>query len=122
MSNPFHDISDTIGAAAVTKYQLVITAGALVVATGPTVEAVGVVQDGYAIGALANVRVFGVTKAIAAGVISALDPLMPAAAGEVDTHGGVATDVHVGFALTAAAAQGDIIDIFLYANKTNAQA
>lgn len=112
-----------VGASALSQYDLVSTPGGLVVTTGATVEAVGIVQNGYDANATeAEVCLFGITRAVASAAISKGDLLMPAAAGEVATHDGGGTSVHIGVALEAATAQGDEIEILLYANKVQAQA
>lgn len=109
-----YDLSLTIGASAVEQYDLVKTPAACVVTAAATDDAVGIVQNGYAANATeAKVRVFGITKARAAGAITVGAPLVPAAAGEVDAHDGTTANPIVGVALEAAGAQGDEILIFL---------
>jgi len=114
--------SFTVGAAALTRYELCITPTAAVVSTGATVEPFGIVQDGAAIGAEAVFATSGITKAIAGAAITKGALLMPAAAGEVITHDGGATSVHIGTAMEAAGAQGDEIEIELGIIKVLAQA
>ena len=109
-----YDITDTVGAVAVTQYDLVKTAGALVVSAAVTDDCIGVVQDGAAIGALVRVRIFGVTRVVAADdSISAFQDLSPAADGQVDGHAGTTTHPIVGMALEASAAQADEILAFI---------
>lgn len=65
-------------------------------------------------GDLATTQVTGRTKAIAGAAIVAGAILMPQASGKVITHTG--TNTRAGRALAAAAADGDIIDVELFAN------
>lgn len=112
---------DTIGASAVSQFQLVKTAGALVVTTAKTEDAVGIVQSDYdANAANAAVATSGPTPAIAAAAISKGDELMPAASGRVATHDGLSGSKKVGRAEEAASGAGAYLDIILYDDKTNA--
>lgn len=107
-------ITDTVGAAALTKYELVKTPGALVVCAAATDDCVGIVEDGYAIGAQARVVLQGLTKARASTTITKGDVLEAAADGEVATHSTTSTKPVIGRALESATAQGDFIDILLF--------
>ena len=107
----------TVGAAAVTQYQLVKTPAALVKGAASTDTCVGIVQDGYAIGAEAAVCLFGVTRAQASTTITRGDLLEAAAAGQVATHSTTSTKPVIGLALEAATAQNDEIEIFFFAQS-----
>lgn len=105
--------SETVGAAALTKYLCVKTPGALVVGAAATDDLVGIVQDGAAIGATVLVCVQGVTKAVASAAIAKNALLAAAADGKIVTHAGTSTHPIIGRALEAAGADGDIIEILL---------
>ena len=105
--------SDVVGAAALDKYDLVKTSGALVVSAASTDDCVGIVQDGAAIGATVAICLGGATKARAGAAISKFDLLEAAADGEVVTHSTTSTKPIIGRALEAAGAQGDLIEINL---------
>lgn len=110
--------TDVIGASAVTRFELVKTAGALVVTAANTDIPVGVVQDGYAATAAdAAVCVFGETFAVAGAAVTQYAPISPTSSGEVIDHAGSQT--RIGIALDAAAAQGDIFRIFLDVDKSH---
>lgn len=110
-----YDVTFPVGASALAQFKLVKTPGGLVVGADAADDCLGIVQNGYdASAAEANVRVFGVTYALAHdGSIAKGDLLEAAAAGRVDTHQGTSTDPIIGIALEASGAQDDEILIFL---------
>lgn len=110
-------VGTTAGAAALTKYELVKTWGAVVVSAAATDAIVGVVTDGCDASSPVNLCIQGETYARASAAIAAGALLQPAADGEVATHTG--TNTVVGRALEAATAQGDFIRIFLFGNHAD---
>lgn len=112
-----------VGASALSQYACCKTPSGAVVTAAVTDEAFGIIQDGADANASnATFVIFGCTKAIASAAISKGALLMPNAAGKVTTHDGDAASVHLGVALEAASGDGSEIEIFLYANKVQAQA
>lgn len=111
-----------VGGVALARFALCSTPAAAVVSTGAAIECFGIVQNGAAASSQAIFATSGVTKAIASAAIVKGALLMPAAAGKVVTHDGVGTSVHVGTALEAAGADGDVIEIQLNPLKVLAQA
>jgi hypothetical protein len=105
-----------IAGTALTAYQLVKDSSGKLVVTGAKGDRpLGLIQErGAAQDAEVGLFVSGVRKAIAAAAIAVDAELMPAAAGRVITHDGVEASYHVGRALEAATAAGDIIHIQLY--------
>lgn len=111
-----YDVTFPVGASALAQFKLVKTPAALVVGADAADDCIGIVQNGYdASAAEANVRIFGVTYALAHdGSISKGDLLECAAAGRVDTYAGTSSDVIIGMALEDSSAQDDEILIFLF--------
>lgn len=94
------------------------TAGKVVqLTTGPTVFTIGVAQDTIddskiATGkAVVNVRIIGITRAVAGAAFAVGAPLAPTSAGKLITA--VATNRVCGVALTPAAADGDHFNMLL---------
>ena len=111
-------IDEVNGAVALVQWQLVIgPTGGVLESTGVTNTAFGVAQDGADALAQVKIAIGGPTKAIAAGAIAKGAQLAPAAAGEVDTLAGAASNRVIGFAEEAAAGAGSIFDIFLFDDK-----
>lgn len=103
---------ETVGAIAVTQFKAVKTAGALVVSAADTDIIRGFIQqDGAATEANVKIVSFGQTKAIASGVIAKGARVCPDAAGKIKVA--AAADLCCGYALSAAGADNDVIDIFL---------
>lgn len=104
------------GASALSKGQLVKTPAALVVGAASTDTCIGVVEDGVDANATETpVCLFGVTRVLAHdGDIVKGDLLEAAASGRVDTHSTTSTKPVIGMALEASAAQGDLIEVFLF--------
>lgn len=111
MSTIRYIVDETVGASALTQFQLVKTAGALVVSAADTDVVIGVIQSG-ADASEANVPVciFGQTKAKASGAIAKGARVCPDSSGRIKTA--ATGDLVCGVALEAAAANGDIIEIF----------
>ena len=83
MANPDfgYDVNCTVGAAALTQFQLVKTPTAIVQSAADTDDCFGVVQNGADASATeCKVRVFGVTYVIAGAAIAKGAALMPTAA------------------------------------------
>lgn len=100
-----------VGASALTQFQCVKTAAGLVVSAADTDVVLGIIQDGADANAiLADVVTFGATKAIASGLIAKGARVCPDAAGKIKAA--ASGDLVCGVAVTAAALDGDIIDIF----------
>jgi hypothetical protein len=95
--------------AALTRGQLVVAAATAT--TAKTDSAYGVVQDGAASGNPASVCVFGKTRVLAASAISVGDSLMPASGGKVQTFDAADGSTLAGWALEAASADGDLIEV-----------
>lgn len=95
--------------AALTQGQLVVSAATAT--TAATDSPYGVTLDGAASGDPVSVCVFGKCRAQASGTISLGDPLMPATSGQVATYDGADGSVLCGFALEAATAANDEIEI-----------
>lgn len=111
-------VSDTVGASALSAYQLCKTAGAAVVTAADTdVPDAGVIQDGADATSVAIFVRSGPTKAIASEAITAGARLMPAAAGKVAVHDGNAGEIDIGYAVSAASGDGAYLDIVLADNK-----
>ena len=108
-----HIIEDeTVGAAALSQFACVKTAGALVVSAADTDIIRGFIQqDGAATEANVKIVSFGQTKAIASGAITKGARIAPDAAGKIKVA--AATDLACGYALSAAGANNDVIDIFV---------
>jgi len=103
--------SDTVGASALTQFKAVKTVGALVVSAADTDIIHGFIQeDAAATAANVPVVVYGQTKAIASGGITKGARICPDAAGKIKVA--AAGDLACGFALSAATADNDVIDIF----------
>lgn len=100
----------TTGATILGQYRLVKTPAALVVSAADTDVCVGVTQSGAAVGAQAEVCIFGETKAIASGAITKGARLAPDAGGKVKVA--APGDLVIGVARSAAGANNDIFDIF----------
>ena len=111
MSTIRHIVDETVGASALTQFQLVKTAGALVVSAADTDVVIGVIQSG-ADASEANVPVciFGQTKAKASGAITKGARVCPDSSGRIKAA--ASGDLVCGVALEAAGADGDIIEIF----------
>lgn len=104
-------VDQTVGASALSQFALVKTNGALVVTAADTDLAIGVIQtDASASEANVQTVAFGETKAIASGLISKMARICPDAAGKIKAA--VTGDLVCGYALEAAGADGDVIDIF----------
>lgn len=102
---------ETVGASAVTQFRAVKTAGALVVSAADTDIIRGFIQqDGAALENNVKIISFGETKAIASGVIAKGARICPNSAGKVKVAAN--GDLCFGFALSPAAADNDVIDIF----------
>jgi hypothetical protein len=112
----------TVGASALTKYQLCKTPSAAVVTAAVTDEPFGVIQDGASATGTALFITSGKTKAVASAAIAIGAELMPGASGRVTTHDNDAASVKIGQALQAASAAGDIIEIDLAVVKSIADA
>lgn len=110
----------TNGAAALLSGDLLITPAAAVVSTGVTVEPFGVAMDAAAANGTVLVCIHGRCKARASAAIVIGAKLMPAAAGEVTTHDDDAASVHIGYALEAADAANDTIEIMFYSQIAGA--
>lgn len=85
--------------------------GVLICDTGATHTPIGVTMDAVASGDPVTVRLIngnGTYKATAAGAIVVNAPVYAAAAGKVDD---AASGTVIGWALTAASASGDIIEV-----------
>lgn len=85
---------------------------------GAAARAIGVCQeeitaDDAAKGRVANIRMMGISRCVAAAAIAIGDRVIVAASGRVTSTGAVAGNPVLGIALEAAAAAGDHIDIFL---------
>lgn len=104
-------VDQTVGASALSQFALVKTDGALVVTAAGADLAIGVIQtDAAASEANVQTVVFGETKAIASGPITKMARVCPAAAGKIKAAASL--DLVCGYALEAAGADGDVIDIF----------
>lgn len=108
-----HIIEDeTVGAGALSQFACVKTAGALVVSAADTDIIRGFIQqDGAATEKNVKIVSFGQTKAIAGAAIVKGARIAPAAAGKIQAA--IAGDLACGYALSAAGADGDVIDIFV---------
>jgi hypothetical protein len=96
-----------------------------VVLTGANERAIGILQNKPNTGETASVMLYGISKAVAAGAISIGSPVVAAADGQVAAAGafhnhGAASDNPptgqqrvLGFALTAATAAGQVIEVLL---------
>lgn len=113
MSKPIVDTTFTVGATALTRFRVVKTPAALVVGAAATDTVVGIVQDGAAIGGEAVVRQFGQSTAIASAAIAKGVQVGLASAGRVVTWSGTLTDTLLGVSKTAAAADGDHLEIII---------
>jgi len=103
---------ETVGAAAVSQFACVKTAGALVVSAADTDVIRGFIQsDAGATETNVKIVSFGQTKAIASGIITKGARVCPDAAGKIKVA--AAADLACGYALSAAGADGDVINIFL---------
>jgi hypothetical protein len=106
-----HVISFPVGGTALTQFRLVKTPAGIVVGAADTDVVLGVVQDGAAASApAAAVCIFGETKAIASGEILKGARVCPDSSGRVKTA--AAGDLVCGIAMSAAAADGDELNIF----------
>ena len=117
-SNELLKKSFTAAAALVGQRLVLLTAAdTLNYATNPNQRIIGVVdENGAAAGAQAAVTVIGIAKVEVAGVV-AVGSNITAAAGGKGTTTAASGQASVGIALTAAAADGDIIEVLL--NQTN---
>lgn len=109
-----------LAGAAVSPYRLLkLDSGKVVHTTAKTETVFGIsdVSGADAVDVPCYVQPHGHTKATAGAAIVVGAQLMPAADGKVITHDASATAKFVGYALTAAAADGDILEIELYGNK-----
>lgn len=97
-------------AAAVTEGQAVTAAG---IVAGAGLNALGFAQSAGAIGARISLTSLGIAKAIAGAAIAAGSAVELNATGQVITK---AAGVAVGRALTAAAALGDEVEVFVIPN------
>jgi hypothetical protein len=89
------------------------TAGRVVAATAPTEAVVGVsLSDADAAGDQVSVQIAGVARVVASGAVSLGDEVEVGAGGKVTTAGG-ATALSVGVALSAASADGEVIEVLL---------
>lgn len=108
-------VTVTVGASALTQFQLVKTPAAVVQSAAVTDDCCGIVL----VGAAANetnvpLRYKGKTRAIAAsGNITFLAPLSAAANGRVELHDGTTANPIIGIALQASTQAGDEIEIDL---------
>jgi murein DD-endopeptidase MepM/ murein hydrolase activator NlpD len=96
-----------------------------VVLAGANERAIGILQNKPNNGETASVMLYGISKAVAAGAISIGSPVVAAADGQVAAAGafhnhGAASDNPptgqqrvLGFALTAATAAGQVIEVLL---------
>jgi hypothetical protein len=96
-----------------------------VVLAGANERAIGILQNKPNTGETASVMLYGISKAVAAGAISIGSPVVAAADGQVAAAGafhnhGAASDNPptgqqrvLGFALTAATAAGQVIEVLL---------
>jgi hypothetical protein len=104
-------IAFPVGATALTQFRCVKTPAGLVVSAADTDVVLGIVQDGAAASAsAAAVCVFGQTKAIASGEILKGARVCPDSSGRVKTA--ASGDLVCGIALSAAAVDGDELNIF----------
>lgn len=113
MSTRIQIIEDeTVGAAALSQYACVKTAGALVVSAADTDVIRGFIQQDAA-ATEANVKIvsYGQTKAIASGNITKGARVCPDASGKIKAA--VVGDLVCGYALEEAGANNDVIEIFV---------
>lgn len=108
-SIPILTLSDT--ATAAVSANTFIGWGGAPLASGATSKAKGVARSDAAIGEVFPVDVLGTAIVIASGAISKGDALEVAAGGQAATSAG--TNPVVARALQAAAAAGDLIEVFL---------
>jgi hypothetical protein len=81
--------------------------------TASTTKPYGILQNDPTSGFVADVGVFGITKAVAGASITAGNQLMFDSSGRVITYTTPGTNEHVGIALEAATAANQVIAIFL---------
>ena len=96
-----------------------------VVLAGANERAIGILQNKPNTGEAASVMLYGISKAVAAGAITAGSPVIAAANGRVQAagtfhnHGAASSNPPtgqqriLGFALTAATAAGQVIEVLL---------
>lgn len=110
---PGTDITQTVGATAVTGGNLVMLSAAntVIPTTGATAAWLGVATTDAAIGAKVGITCGGVQELVAGGAIAVGAMVIPAAAGKVVTVGAGTFGQNVGIAMTAAAADGDKIRV-----------
>jgi hypothetical protein len=109
-----------LAGAAVPPYRLVkLSTGKVIVTTAKADDAFGItgVDGASGLDSPCLVQMSGHANAVAADAIAVGAKLMPAADGKVITHDDSATAKYVGYALTAAGADGDRFEIALYDNK-----
>lgn len=101
----------TVGASALSKWTRVKLAAGLLVVAGAGEQGIGVVQDNYAVGDLAAVRLNGsdgTFKVVASAAITANALVYGAASGKVSS---TAVGPVIGVALEAASADGNEIEV-----------
>ena len=90
------------------------TAGQVVVTTGITSLAIGAAMNSAVAGGLVQVQQYGIAKLTAKSAITLGDQVMPVGSGGglIDNSAG-ATAKSIGVAMTAALADGDVIEVML---------
>jgi hypothetical protein len=118
MANNGFTITVPVGASALERFVLVKTIAGVVVTAANTDIPLGVVQDAAAANdASATIVISGPTLVQAGAAVSKGDIVSPTSAGECISHAGSQT--RIGFAMEAAAAQGDLFWIYLFDDKAH---
>ena len=107
----------TVGAAAISQFQVLKTPAAAVVSAADTDVCFGVAQDGAGAGEECAVCTFGPTQAIAGAAFAKGIRLAPDANGRVKAA--AVGDLVIGFSRTAAGAAGDIVQIVFLPSTSN---
>lgn len=110
-----NDVTSQTAGAAIGQYRLVKISGANVIVTTAATERVFGASQATAAdsGETLAISHGGRVKLKASGAITKGARVVPAADGEIAADGGTATHIACGIALTAADADGDVIEVLL---------
>ena len=110
-------IKHLVAGGALTLGQVVVAAATATAAATDT--AYGITTSGADSGAPVPVCVHGLVRVQAGAAVTQGDALMPTSAGQAVTHDGADGSVRIGYAVEAATAQGDLIEV-VFTGSTDA--